>query len=53
MYLFLISFHAFMVFGTKANSAPVVTAQLAKKAILAWMLLDVLRLFFRNINFPL
>jgi hypothetical protein len=53
MYLFLISFQAFMVFGADTHSAPVVTAQLAKIAILARMLLVVLRLFFRNINFSL
>jgi len=50
MCLFLTRFGTFMIFGAKTHPAPVVTAQLAIKAILARMLLDVLRLFFRNIN---
>jgi len=53
MYLFPNRFPAFMVFWAKAHSAPVITAQLAKKAILALMLLEALMLFFRNINFSL
>jgi len=53
MHLFPTRFPAFIVFGAKTHSAPVVTAQLAKKAILAWMLLEALMLFFRNIYFPL
>jgi len=53
MSLFPKRFQAFIVFRAKTHSAPVVTARLAKKAILAWMLLEALMLFFRNINFSL
>lgn len=53
MYLFPNRFPAFMVFWAKAQSAPVITARLAKKAILTWMLLEAIMLFFRNINFSL
>jgi hypothetical protein len=52
-YLLPTRFPTVMVFWAKTHSAPVVTARLAKKAILAWMLLKALMLFFRNINFSL
>jgi hypothetical protein len=53
MSLFPKRFPASIVFGAKTHSTPVVTTQLAKKAILAWMLPEALMLFFRNINFSL
>jgi len=41
------------MFGVKAHSTPVVTAQLAVIAILAQMLFEAFVLFFRNINFAI
>jgi hypothetical protein len=42
-----------MVFGAQTHPAPVITARLTVKAILAWMLLATRGLFLRDINLPL
>ena len=49
--LFLGRCLAFAVFWDKTQSAPIVTARLAKIAILARMLFETFLLSFRNINF--
>jgi hypothetical protein len=51
--LLIVEFRAVAVFWTQADSTPIVTAKLAKIAILARMLFRASLLFFRNINFPL
>jgi len=46
-------FPAVAVCWTQTYATPIVTAKLAKIAVLARMFSKVFLLFFRNINFPL